>query len=209
MVEADHAVRHEVQELILRSLIVVVASLHRKDARQPLIRQPIMEPGQFVAFVLQVVVNPQQHVQRIHHDLPSTDSLDVPVHDRQQALNVEIAGDDFFSGQASLDDGDLAGLFQGRQVPPHRRRVKADGLGSLFKGDKHPGFTRHRPTAKELQAQHRLSGARPTTDHRGPASGNSALQDLIQTGNLGRHFRDGLAFSVHILVSSRGSASTC
>ena len=164
-----------------------------------------MEPRQFVAFALRVVENPQQHIQRIHHDPLSTDPLDVPAHDRQQALNVEIAGDDFFSGQASLDDGHLAGLLQGRQVPAHRRRVQADGLGPLFKCNEHAGLTRHRPAAKKLQAQHRLSGARPATDHRGPASGKSALQDLIQAGNFGWHFRDGLPFSAHGLLFSVNS----
>ncbi len=200
MVEANNAVRHEVQKLVLRSLIVVVAGLHRKNARQSLIGQPVMEPGQFVALVLQVIVNPQQHVQRIHHDLPGADPLHVSAHDRQQALNVEIAGDDFPSGQAGLDDGNLAGLFQCRQVPPHRRCIEADGLGPFFEGDKDPGFTRHRPATKELQARHRFSGARPATNNRGPALRKSALQNLVKTGDSGWRFWNGLTFSAHSLL---------
>ena len=48
-----------------------------------------------MALALRVAENPQQHIQRIHHHPPRPDPLHVSAHNRQQALNVEIAGRDF------------------------------------------------------------------------------------------------------------------
>jgi hypothetical protein len=50
-----------------------------------------------------VAEHSQQDVRRIHHDPPSPDPLDVPAHDGQETVDVEIAGDNFLSVQPGLD----------------------------------------------------------------------------------------------------------
>ena len=121
-----------------------------QDIGEAAVDEPFVDAVEFIAFAARVAEDAEEDVEGIHDDAACADALDVSAHDGEQAMDIEVAGDDLLPEEAGLNDGDLAGLFEGGEVPAHGERVFADGLGPFFEGDEHAGLAGHGTGAEEL-----------------------------------------------------------
>ena len=114
MVEVDDAISHEVEEFVAARALPIFRRLHGEDCGHVVVNQPIVQDVEFIPFARRIIEEAQEDVQGVYHDPVGLHGRGFSVDDGDQALQVELPGENRLWIHVSLHQEELAGLLQGR-----------------------------------------------------------------------------------------------
>ena len=152
------------------------------------VAQPAEQPPQLGAQDAGVLEAAKQGFDGVEHHAFGADLLDGVLEPHEQALEIVFAG---FLDLAAVDmdvvDQQLLLLDQLVEVVAQRAHVLRELVGVFFEGQQHAGFAVSlRAVHEEADTQQGFAGSRAARHQRGPACGQSAIGDVIESRYPGR-----------------------
>jgi hypothetical protein len=187
MPENDHAIDHELQEVVVL-VYLEPADLLRDDAGQPTVQKQVAEAIDFSTLRHRVIEEIQQHVDPVEDDALGMDLVHFGLKDMQHAQQVEFPCLHGVRREACIEEEELL-LFQRGKIPSEGGCVGDDLARALLEGDEHARLLRpFRAVDQRLKREDSLAAAR-STHHQGRSPARqSPVSDFVEPLDPGEHF---------------------